>query len=145
MFIEGTFYILGDKIPDAGVAALPADKAVSNTARQKELADIAGMTHRDLGELRRERKLTRDQLSQIEANQVTEADVPECKHEGCHDCPRPGDSLCVPHSLQAKAQEHRLNPPRYRQSQSTDTELPSRRRRRGKQRMGKIRGFERIK
>lgn len=146
MVIDGNVYIVTEHLRDAPQAWLPEHKAANNAARQRELDEVSRMTQRDIKDLNG--KLARNQIQQIESNMTTEDAVPECKEcqsDGCTDCPRPSDVFCVKHRLEANALEYRLNPPQYRQSQSTDTELPSRKRSRGKQRYGKIRGYDRVR
>ena len=72
-------------------------------------------------------------------------DAPKCSYSGCDSIPRPNDTLCNLHRMEAKALDRKLNPRRIHAQESTDTELPSRRRKRGKQRFAKIRGMEKLR
>ncbi len=62
----------------------------------------------------------------------------------CLSVPRPDDSLCVQHRLEANLKAYR-NRPRVYQSRASDTELPSRRLKRFNKVTHKIKGLEGIK
>ena len=146
MLIGDVYYFSPDALTAAAVEALPAEQTMGNARRTKDLSDLSQRHIRVLRKQARKGEISSQRVREAELHMNTEATVPECQYDGCRDCPRTGDTLCITHRLQANALEHKLNPPRYRQSQNASTELPSRRKQRGRQRTGnRIRGFERIR
>lgn len=107
MVFNGNTYIVKERLRDALPACLPADKAVSNTARRNEVIKASELTQCDMKDLRGE--LPYHQTKEIETHMSTEAIVPICSHDGCHDCTRVGDSLCVNHRFEANELGRKLN------------------------------------
>lgn len=150
MLIGGVYYFSPDALTAAAIEALPAEQTMGNAQRAQDLSNLSQRHIRVLRKQARKGEISSQRVREAELHMSTEATVPTCQYDGCRDCPRTGDTLCITHRLQANALQYKLRPPRYRQSQNASTELPSRRRRRGdrrgRQRTGnRIRGFERIK
>lgn len=85
---------------------------------------------------------TEKTLKTLRKRGILHEPVPTCTL--CNFIPRPDDSLCAQHRLEANVKEHR-DRPRVYQSKASDTELPSRRLKRFDKVTHRIKGLEGIK